>query len=793
MPGVPHRVRIRARARARTGRLRRHRRLGVALLVLAAVAAGTVPAAAAVRPPAAGGSAPAAPGAGQGAAEPLRGVPLRVIVKVKTGHSAVEVPGLAGRPRQLLPLTGALVVDVPHGYGAAAWADRLARDPAVDYAVPDTHRAPLASDAPDDPLFARQWALDNTGQLIPSGGGADQAGQVGFDVGATGAWRLATGSRSTLVAVLDSGVDITHPDLAGAIWTNRGEVPGNHIDDDHDGYVDDVHGWNFLTGRADVGGPADTIGHGTHVAGVIAAATGNGIGVAGLAGGVTLLPVPFIGADGGYDSDAIRAIGYAAARGAKVINASWGASVADAPAADNPALADAIRSCRCLFVTAAGNEGRDMDRAGNRVFPAAFRLPNELSVAAVDNRGRLASFSDYGTTVDLAAPGVGILSTLPDGYGWADGTSMATPYVTATAALVAAADPSLTPAGIAAVLRGSARPVPALVGRVRSAGMVSAAAAVAVAVAGSPRPVTGQPLVPRLAGADRYTTAAAVADRLPAGGEVAYLATGTDFADALAGAVLAAHDRAPLLLTEPDQLPESTAAALTRARPARLVVLGDETAVAAGVAAAAASYTTTGVVTRLAGTDRYGTAAEVASRFPAGVPEVYLATGSDFPDALAAVPVASAAGVPVLLTPPTTLPGVVARELARLAPQRVVVVGGTSSVSAAVAQAAGAAAGAPVTRVAGVDRYDTAARLARRLPGPVPVAYVATGEAFPDAVAGAALAGAEGGPVLLTPGRRLDPVVAGALAALRPAALTVLGDRSAVADRVAVGLRALTR
>jgi putative cell wall-binding protein len=554
-----------------------------------------------------------------------------------------------------------------------------------------------------------------------------------------------------------------------------------------------VHGWNFLTGKADVSAGAAS-GHGTHVAGVIDALSGNQLGVAGLADGATIVPVPFIGAEGGYDSDAIRAITYATSQGATIINASWGASIAEAPAAANPALADAIRACGCLFVTAAGNNGHDMDEPGYQVYPAAFGLSNELSVAAVDNQGQLAPFSDFGRrAIDLAAPGVGILSTVPGGYGWGDGTSMATPYVTATAALLTAADPSLTPAELANLLRATARPVGSLAGLVRSGGMVSASAGVAVAVSGSTRTLTGLPRVPRIAGQDRYDTAAQVAGQLPPGQPVAYLATGTGFADASAGAVLAARDGAPLLLTEPNQLPAATAQVLSQARPERLVVLGDDLAVSDQVARAAASYTTTGTWTRLAGQNRYETAALVAGQFEPGVAEVAIATGEDFADALAAVPVAAAHRSPVLLAPPTGLPQPVADVLRQLSPQRVLIVGGEASLPPAVAQAAGRAAGAPVSRVAGVDRYDTAAKLALRLPAPTPVAYIATGHAFPDAVTGAVLAAAERGPLLLTTPTRLAPASARTLAALRPARIYVLGGATAVSGRVAVGLSALTR
>jgi subtilisin family serine protease len=254
------------------------------------------------------------------------------------------------------------------------------------------------------------------------------------------------------VAIIDDGVDFSHPDLAARAWTNPGESGGgretNGIDDDGNGYIDDVHGWDFCHNDKSVHDFGDDF-HGTHVAGTIAASL-NGSGVVGVAPSVSIMALKFISDDPdcGLDSQAIAAIEYAKSFGVHIVNASWGAH-GDVHAA--PELYSAIKSSGMLFVAAAGNEADDSDNDPFPSLPAAFDLPNILSVAAIDNTGGLATFSNYGkTTVDIAAPGETILSTLPadakhpsPGYGWMDGTSMAAPHVSGTAALVASVFPGL--------------------------------------------------------------------------------------------------------------------------------------------------------------------------------------------------------------------------------------------------------------------------------------------------------------------------------------------------------------
>lgn len=704
-------------------------------------------------------------------------VPTRVIVKLRPGlGSAAKESVLAGlglTAARALPLTGAVLATIPKGADAAAVAGALRKDSRVAYAVPDAWRSTLASPVPD-PLLGQQWGMDNVGQAIDGQAG----GLRGIDVHAQDAWQIAgTGSRRVIVAVLDDGVDIAHPDLKGSIWTNPKEIPGNGIDDDHNGCVDDVHGCNVLTGTGAVYVPSDGGEHGTHVAGIIAATADNGIGGAGVAPGITILPVKFLGASGGYDSDAIAAIGYAQRMGAKIVNASWGASAAiDSQAAD-PALRDAIASSGMLFVAAAGNDGVSDDNPAQASYPAAFGLPNLISVAAVDRNGQLAPYSNFGvSSVDLAAPGDQILSTVPpagsSGYGFLSGTSMAAPFVTGTAALVLSEHPAYTPEQVKQQVLASVDVLPGLTASVRTGGIVDAAAA--VAWPGTP--------VSRLAGADRYATAAAVAGQFPPGLPTAYVATGQDYPDALTGAALAGWQDAPVLLVTAGSVPAETAAALLRLRPGRIVVLGGAAAVSDPVLAALKPYTSLGEVTRLGGADRYATAALVAAEFPVGTPVAYLATGTAFPDALTGAALAARTPGPVLLVGPDGVPAATAQALTRLQPQQLVVLGGDGAVQPATLDQLQpfATSGAAVTRLAGSSRYGTATAVAAQFSPGVPVVYLASGGTFADALVGAALAGGEQVPVLLVPASGPTQDTLAALTRLTPRRVVVLGGAAAV-------------
>lgn len=375
---------------------------------------------------------------------------------------------------------GASVSDV------LGWASRTA---GVLYAEPDFVIAPKA--VPNDPSFTQLWGLNNSGQ---------SGGVVDADIDAPEAWNTTTGSRSVVVAVIDTGVDYTHPDLAANAWRNPGETAGDGIDNDGNGYVDDVYGWDFANNDAN---PMDDNGHGTHVSGTIGAVGNNGVGVAGVNWQVSIMGLKFLSASGsGSTSAAIAAVNYATRMrrdfGINVVasNNSWGGG------GFSTALRDAIDAggrAGILFVAAAGNEATNIDTTPS--YPAAYTSTSIISVAATDRSNRLASFSNFGATgVDLAAPGVSIYSTLPNNrYGTYSGTSMATPHVAGAVALLAAANPNATSSQIRTAILSAAVPVTALAGKVATGGLLNVDAALR-AMGGStptnPPPVEPPPVTP---------------------------------------------------------------------------------------------------------------------------------------------------------------------------------------------------------------------------------------------------------------------------------------------------------
>ncbi len=321
----------------------------------------------------------------------------------------------------------------------------------VLFAEPNGFRS-ASGVTPNDPSFADQWGLTNTGQTVNGDPGSADADIDASEPGVTAdAWQVATGTVQPIVAVIDTGVQISHPDLSANIWTNPGEIPSNGVDDDANGYIDDVNGWDFANGNASVydpsescaGSPNDT--HGTHVSGILGATGNNAIGVAGVNWNVRIMPLKFLAKVGGNcgigsDADAIEAILYATKNGAQFINASWGGT--EPTEALRQAFIAAGRA-GVLFAAAAGNDGADLSLFPD--YPASFDLENEIVVAASNNNDGLGSFSNFGSPTDLAAPGVTILSTIPDGYAYFSGTSMATPFVTGALALLRSQYPNAPP------------------------------------------------------------------------------------------------------------------------------------------------------------------------------------------------------------------------------------------------------------------------------------------------------------------------------------------------------------
>jgi subtilisin family serine protease len=348
----------------------------------------------------------------------------------------------------------------------------------VAYAEPDYVVNLLME--PDDPSYwnGDLWNFRNVGQY----GGVSDA-----DIHALAGWDIRTSASNIVVAVIDTGVRYTHEDLAANMWVNSGETgvddqgrdkATNGVDDDGDGYVDDVHGINTLLNNGD---PNDDYGHGSHVAGTIGAVGNNNVGVAGVCWRVQLMACEFIDSQGdGSISDAITCIDYARSKGAKIINASWGSY-----SFTSAALRDAINSIRdagIIFVAACGNNANDND--ANSLYPASYGYDNVIAVAATDRSDALAFFSNFGaSTVHIAAPGSPVFSCWngsDSDYRYFDGTSMAAPHVAGACALVYAQYPNDTPHQIIKRVLSGVDQLPQLSGSCVTGGRLNLANALTV-------------------------------------------------------------------------------------------------------------------------------------------------------------------------------------------------------------------------------------------------------------------------------------------------------------------------
>jgi subtilisin family serine protease/subtilisin-like proprotein convertase family protein len=359
--------------------------------------------------------------------------------------------------------------------------------PGVKWIEPNLVRK--STRVPVDPSYDQQWQLNNTGQNILGVNGVP-----GADVDTERAWDITTGSRDVVIAVIDTGVQLDHPDLRANIWVNPGEIPGDFLDNDGNGFVDDVNGYDFGEGDSDPSDSPDVGGHGTPVAGIIGAVSNNGIGVAGVSWNVSIMALKIANSFGGLSNDSIIAAhDYATTarqRGVNLVatNNSYGAFAPqfyqDLPTGFN-AERDAIARFTAtggLFVASAGNNQADNDNPNAANFPATYNLPGVISVAASDNTDGLAGFSAFGQqSVDLAAPGNGCLTvSVGSGYAFFGGTSCAAPMVTGAIALMKAAKPSASATEIEAALVNSVDLLPGLQGRVRSGGRLNVARALQV-------------------------------------------------------------------------------------------------------------------------------------------------------------------------------------------------------------------------------------------------------------------------------------------------------------------------
>jgi minor extracellular protease Epr len=703
-----------------------------------------------------------------------------------------------------IPQLGVRVVETTAAEAAQVQATLEAEPGVVAVEVDQpvqAHDVVAAADrTPNDTLWSHQWGLRK--------------------VGGPAAWDRHVGTPDTVVAVLDTGVDALHPDLAGNV------LPG------------------YDATLRTAGGMLDLNGHGTHVAGTIAALTDNDRGVAGMCWQCAILPVKVLSSTGsGSLSDVAAGIVWAADNGADVINMSLGGT------STMSLLHAAVQYAASLDVVLVASAGNDGVTTVN--YPAGY--PEVIAVASSTSEDTRSSFSNHGSWVDVAAPGSSIASTVPGGYGGMSGTSMAAPHVAGAAALLR----SFVPGATAASARTALEDTAVHVGSWVEHGRIDVDALLATAAPGRP----GTPVVTR---GDRsavvkwsapsqgaspissYTvtaspggatvtvaapTTSATVDQLRNGTsytfEVAASNTyGTGPASAPsaattpAGAPLAppavvavpgersiavtweAADAngSPLtgyhVILEPTGTAHAVDATTTSVTfsdldPSTAYTASVTASNALGTSAAARSSEvvpgeernivalTPGLV-RTAGGDRFATAAAVSAATFSSADVVYVATGGNYPDALAGGAAAGALGAPILLVA-GSVPSSTAQELARLSPDRIVVLGGRGAVSDAVMSELGRFA--PVSRLSGADRFATAAAVSKAAFDAAEVVYVATGGNYPDALAGGPAAGATDGPILLVSGS-VPASTADELARLSPERIVVLGGRGVVSDAV---------
>ncbi|MFA6291284.1 MAG: S8 family serine peptidase [Victivallales bacterium] len=376
-----------------------------------------------------------------------------MIVKLKKGANRKSLEDICERKqfsiRQQLKGSQNLFLvafDVIHANSIMIAIDEMKKEAdLIEYAEPDyiVH----ASLSPDDPKFTdgTLWGMNK--------------------ISAPDAWDISTGSNSVLVGVIDTGVDYNHEDLIDNIWTNAGEIPGNGIDDDGNGFIDDVHGWDAVNNDGD---PMDDHYHGTHCSGTIGGVGNNGTAIVGVNWKVGIMGLKFLDAGGSGDiSDAVVCLNYATLMHADLTSNSWGGG------GFSQSMKDALDANGKLFIAAAGNDGSDNDTTPS--YPSNYDCANIVAVAATDSSDVLAYFSNYGlTTVDLAAPGVDVYSSTPsNSYEYLSGTSMATPHVAGAAALLLSVDQSFTAAQLKAFLMDSTDPITGLSGKCVTGGRLN--------------------------------------------------------------------------------------------------------------------------------------------------------------------------------------------------------------------------------------------------------------------------------------------------------------------------------
>ena len=603
---------------------------------------------------------------------------------------------------------------------------KLKQDKNVEFAQPNYIYT--AKDFSDEPLSSYQWGMVNNGQNI-----ANSIGTSGVDINLENAWNITKGDSQVVVGVVDTGIDINHPDLKDRIWVNP------DVQADKNQYPNDVNGWDFYNNDNIVFNPTDGDDHGTHVAGIIAASLNN-IGVSGVAPNVKIMPLKFMGPNEGTTSDAIRAIQYAESKGVKILNFSWGGTDYDS------ALKDAISNSGCLVIASAGNDGTNNDTAPD--YPASYKLDNIISVAAIDNKGTLADFSNYGpNTVSVAAPGVDILSTVPKGfngysyrtaYEYYSGTSMAAPFVTGIAALLYS-DGIHDPLTIKQDILKSSKPLSSLTGKIITGGMVDAYNALMYAKTSTQSEVKYN----RLAGSDRYSTALQISKAGWSTADTVVLASGANFPDALSAVPLAKKYNAPILLTDGKSITSEVSAELNRLKTKNVFIIGGTSSLSSDIDHALDSMNIS--YTRLGGSNRYETSLDIANYLGSST-TAFIVSGENFPDALSIASYAAAKGSPILLTPSDELPTGILNYINKNKVVNTYVIGGPGVVSNSILSELPNA-----QRIYGDNRYETNFQVLSTFKNDFDLTtlYFASGQNFPDALSGSALAATTNSPILL--------------------------------------------
>ncbi len=378
--------------------------------------------------------------------------------------------------REKMPIQSVYSVSFKSQVPVIQLAQELSRRSDIEFAEPN-YIVRIQAETPNDPQFGAQWGLNNIGQ---SGGTQDA------DIDAPEAWEVETAkTEPVIVAVLDTGVDTGHEDLTRRIWRNQDETVFNGIDDDGHGYIDDVHGWNFLAGDYNI---SDNEGHGTHVTGIIAAERNNAKGMAGVADNIKIMPVKFLNSNGeGTILDASRAVRYAVENGADVINCSFGVFAAMPPELLKESI-EYAQDSGVLVITATGNDGKDINTPGNYMYPANYELDNIITVAALTKTDILSPFSNYSELyADLGAPGSEILSSIPDSkYAIRSGTSMAAPFVSGAVAVAKSHSPDVDYKILRQKIFDSVDKLPALNGKIATGGRLNLYKLLAQSVTVSP-------------------------------------------------------------------------------------------------------------------------------------------------------------------------------------------------------------------------------------------------------------------------------------------------------------------